>query len=902
MIFFEKPFFLLLLIPLVLYLAIRPWRGRFANVLQLLTDLLLVCALSGMSLCLPDKEGVLYILCDRSHSMPPGSEKVMEKQIGIISRQMKNPPGVISFAGSSQLESAPGRGGFSGFKGVLSTGHTSDLAGALDFTLKMIPRDTPGRILLISDGNWNGRSPESSFSTALMRRIKVDHLPLSRSSFDDFAISGISGPLSVAPGEYCSLVCRVYAPKAAAVKLRFRKNGGQWSTRSLRLRAGENRLFWRDRNDREGVSSYEFFLVPPPGDQVIENNSARHLLEIRGRGKILILTSSPSGNLSKLLTRARFEVETLQLPSQKLSPEMLSSCRAVILENVPASAIPPEINALMAELVRQGRMGLLMTGGASSMAVGGWYKTPVGEILPGALEKQHDIRRRRSAVMMALDRSGSMSVTVDGVTKMAMANLAAVESYRLLSPEDEFGLIAVDSSVHRVVPLGKKGKSTDCSQDIMSIESMGGGIFVDKALHECVEQLLRSKAPVRHVLLFADADDAEQPGDYKELLRRAVKAGITVSVVGLGKKDASDADLLREIAHLGKGKCYFSDNASELPRIFAEDTFVMVRASFNREKIRFRTTAELTAFPGAEEVNAPFEADGYNLCFAKEKSRVLLEAMDEEKSPIALTGYAGLGKTALLGIEVDGEYSGKFASHPHAGKIIAALTRYVVMPRKSTFNGCFVTQSMDSGVFKCEILLDPERRKMPFAGTPHLSLLITSDHGKLVTRSVMFRWKGPDCLLAESLIPPGGTVNAAVDFGGGEILALAPAVQSISAEFSRGSLRDIASLVRHTGGSVKSSFDNIGKEMEQQKSSYSCGPLLLALAILLLLLQVWLRRSGREMVLPSLRLPRFSQKSRKIEKPPARSAETAKKAAPERKESVPEPDGISAALKRAKKR
>ena len=252
--------------------------------------------------------------------------------------------------------------------------------------------------------------------------------------------------------------------------------------------------------------------------------------------------------------------------------------------------------------------------------------------------------------MMALDRSGSMSVTVDGVTKMAMANLAAVESYRLLSPEDEFGLIAVDSSVHRVVPLGKKGKSTDCSQDIMSIESMGGGIFVDKALHECVEQLLRSKAPVRHVLLFADADDAEQPGDYKELLRRAVKAGITVSVVGLGKKDASDADLLREIAHLGKGKCYFSDNASELPRIFAEDTFVMVRASFNREKIRFRTTAELTAFPGAEEVNAPFEADGYNLCFAKEKSRVLLEAMDEEKSPIALTGYAGLGKTSIFSI------------------------------------------------------------------------------------------------------------------------------------------------------------------------------------------------------------------------------------------------------------
>ena len=910
MIAFENPVFLLLLIPLGICLAMRPLPTRSGNILQLLIDLVLVCALSGMMLHLPGKEGCLYILCDRSLSMPQGAEKAMEKQINIILRQMKNPPGVISFAGSAHLESAPGKGDFNGFKGVMSNRNTSDLAGALDFALKMIPRDTPGRILLISDGNWNGPSPESAFSTALMRRIKVDHLPLSRSSFNDFAITDVSAPLSALPGEYCSIVCSVYAPRPAAVKLRFRKNNGPWSDRRVALRAGENRLFWRDRNDREGVSSYDFYLEPPPGDLVKENNSARHLLEVKGRGRILLLTSSPSGNLSKLLAGAGFDVESIQVPSQKLSPEMLGSYRAVILENLPASAVTPEVNALMAELVRKGRMGLLMTGGASSMAVGGWYKTPVGEILPGALEKQHDIRRRSSAVMVALDRSGSMSATVDGVTKMAMANLAAVESYNLLSSEDEFGLIAVDSSVHQVVPLGKKGTSAERANDIMAIESMGGGIFVDKALHECVRQLLRSKAPVRHLLLFADADDAEQPGDYKQLLKRAVKAGITVSVVGLGKSDASDAELLREIARLGKGKCYFSDNASELPRIFAEDTFVMVRASFNREKVRITATADLTALPGAENVRAVLEADGYNLSFAKEKSRVLLRAMDEEKTPIALTGYAGLGKTALLGIEVDGEYSGKFAVHPDAGKIIAALTRYVIMPRKNTFNGCFVTQSMESGVFKCEILLDPERRKMPFAGTPHLSLLITSGNGKLITQTKMFRWQGADRLTAESLIPSGGTVNAAVEFGGGEILPLAPAVQSVSAEFSRKSLRDIGGLIRRTGGTVKSSFDNIGKSMEHQKSQYDCRAFLLILAMLLLLLQVWMRRSGRE--LPQLSLlsfrffrERWHRKSlpakRKVNKSFPETAGS-REAPPAERVEGPEPDGMSAALKRAKRR
>ena len=906
MIQFENPVFLLLMIPVTLYLFLRPLPSRTGNVLQFLISLLLIFALSDLQVRLPDKEGVLFILCDRSLSMPPGADGKMEKEIRIISRNMKNSPGVISFAGNVHVESLPGEGDFHGFKSVLSRRNASDVGNALLNTLSLIPPDVPGRILLISDGNWNGTPPESAFAAAVMRKIKVDFLPFSRGGFNDFAITGISAPLSVAPGKYASIVCRIYAPCRASVKCRFRKNNGPWHERKLHLKAGENRFFWRDRSDREGVNCYEFFLEAPPGDEVVENNSARHLTEVRGTGKILLLTNSPSRNLSKLLAGGKFDVETIQVPSQRVSPETLGSYRAVILENVPASSITPETNALMAEMVRQGRMGVLMTGGRSSQAAGGWYKTPVGEILPGAMERQHDIRRHKAALMIALDRSGSMAAAIDGVTKMSMANLAAVESYKLLSPLDEFGLIAVDSSVHKVAPLREKGKAPELSGMIMSIESMGGGIFVDKALHESLRQLQHSKATVRHLLLFADADDAEQPGNYKEMLKRAVKAGITVSVVALGRKDAADARLLREIAELGKGKCYFVENSSELPRVFAEDTFVMVRTSFSREKVKCRASAELAALPGAENINIPFEADGYNLCFAKEKARVLLSAEDEDSTPIALTGFAGLGKCALLGIEVDGEYSGAFAGHPQSGTLLAALTRYVVMPRKSTYEDCFVTQNMAAGLFESEILLDPERRKMPFAGTPVLSLLVTHANGKVEPHAVPFRWQGPDVLKACYPVPPGATVNAAVEFGGNEILPLAPAVQSVSPEFSRESRSSIAPLVRQTGGVIKGSFDNISRTLERQERLFDAVPILLAAAVALLLLQVWMRRSGREIPRISIKFSRFKfpvftpsrmgtrvRGAEKQKETPASSG-----AMPEE----PEHEDISTALKRAKRR
>ena len=906
MIYFAHPVFLLLLIPLSLYLLIRHQASRSGTLLQFIISLLLILALSGLNVKLPDKEGVLFILCDRSLSMPPDADEKMEKQIEIISRQMKNAPGVISFAGNMLLESPPGQGNFSGLKSVLSYRNASDGGKALQNALSLIPKDTPGRILIISDGNWNGVPPESAFAAAVMRKIKVDFLPLSRGGFNDFAITGVSAPLTAAPGEYCSIVCRIYAPRAAELTCRIRKNNGLWHERKLALKAGENRFFWRDRSDREGVMSYDFLLETPPGDTVPENNRARHLTEIKGTGKILLLTRSPSGNLSKLLARGKFDVETLRVPSERISPETIGSYRAVIFENVPASSITPETNALIAEMVRQGRMGVLMTGGRSSLASGGWYKTPVGEILPGAMEKQHDIRRRNSAFMVALDRSGSMAAAIDGVPKMTMANLAAAESYKLLSERDEFGLIAVDSSVHQVAPLSVKGKSADPSGAIMAIESMGGGIFVDKALHESVRQLLHSKAPVRHLLLFADADDAEQPGNYREMLRRAAKAGITVSVVGLGKPEAADAGLLREIAQLGGGKCYFVENASELPRVFAEDTFVMVRASFSREKVKCRPAADLSALPGAEHIDLPFEADGYNICFAKEKSRILLTADDEDATPIVLTGFAGVGRCALLGIEVDGEYSGKFASHPQSGALIAALTRYVTMPRKNTYKDCFITQNMESGLFESEILLDPERRKLPFQGTPVLSLLVTYANGKVEPHTVPFRWQGTDALKAFYAVPPGATVNAAVEFSSHDILPLAPAIQSVSPEFSRESRSGITALVRQTGGVVRSSFDNIGSTIERQERVFCALPLLLAAAIGLLLLQVWMRRSGREFPTLSFKFPRLKGLDFTFVKPVAHPEKVKKQketpASSGVKPEEPEQEDISRALKRAKRR
>ena len=907
MICFEQPLWLLLLLPLWAWLAFRPFGSRTANVLQGLIFLVLTLALAGTGIRLPEKRGTLMILCDRSLSMPPGSGEKMLRTIREINgrRPAGSRLGVLAFAGESVLERAPAEGAFDGFASPPRNRDATDLAEALTQGLGQIPRGAPGRILLISDGRWNGLAPDDLFTAAAMRNIAVDFLPLKRENAADFAVTEISGPASAAPGEHYTLSCRIRAPFAAEVRCRIRRNKGPWQERVLALREGENRCFWRDRANRSGTAAYDVELLPPAKDTIPENNTARHFVRITGEERLLLVTDSVSGNLAKLLRNSGFHPDVL--PPERLTPELLGSCQALILENVPCSSVTPAVNRLAAELVRKGRLGVLMTGGMASFAVGGWFRSPLGEVLPAAMEKQHELRRNRSAVMVALDRSGSMAVSIDGVTKMSMANLAAVESFNLLSPEDEFGLTAVDSSVHEVVPFAPKKELGDAPGNILAIESMGGGIFVDKALHDGVEKLLRSKAPVRHLLLFADAADAEQPGDYRELLARSSKAGITVSVVGLGSEKDSDAGLLREIARLGGGRCYFSDRADELPRIFAEDTFVMVRNSFKKGKTRGRFTGAAAAAAGGEGLTGTMECGGFNLSFPKEKSTVLRSADDEDDAPLAIIGYAGLGRSAALNIEADGAYTGKFASDPRLPRLLAFLARYVSMPRGQNGADFLITSGMREGEFLAETALDPERKSDPFDTPPCLTLLILTPEGKVESRSAAFRWTGPDRLGARAAIPPGGIVTGAVEGCGNAPIPLPPAVRSISPEFTDGGDRDIVPLVRLTGGRVKGAFSDIWEHMPRKQEKRSCVNFLLGAGIVLILLQAALRRFGWELPAVTFRftLPRSKRTSPHRKFRAGRSPdipEEKETVPPERSAAEPEDEDFSAALKQAKRK
>ncbi|MDR0932684.1 MAG: VWA domain-containing protein [Victivallales bacterium] len=843
------PVALWLIFPLMMFLFIRPFCDSIVTVLRGLLYGVIVLALSGVMVHLPDRVGTLIVAIDRSSSMPEAAKNQSESFIRRIAGEQPSDSqlGVITFGAAPVIDKLPQSLVFDGLKSKEDNLDGSDLSGAIFLALQQIPLDSPGRILLLSDGLWTTSDPARAMAFAAARGVKVDILPLRRNVAHDLAITEIEAPLKVSPGEFYTLTCRIVSPDAQNGEFRVRRGNLAWETRKIKLRRGINSIAWRDRAGGPGVTDYTVEVIGENGekDERHENNRARRLIEIGGRKPILLLTNSPFGNLGRVLNDAGI-VNISRRPSpEELRPEKLANYAGVILENVPASSLGLDGMKLLAEMVKSGALGLMMTGGRDSFAGGGYFRSPIEEILPISMEQRKEMRKSLLALFVALDRSGSMTAPIGNLTKMDMANLATFEVFKLMMPGDEFGVIAVDSAVHTVIPLAPIEEISGGGNRILGIESMGGGIYTYSALRAATSELLKSSAKTRHLILFADASDAEEPGAYRELLKRTSQAGITVSVVALGQETDRDAEFLKDIAKLGNGMVYFSEHADELPRIFAQDTFLVARNTFVDEPIEGFYTNAIRSLTKVD-LGKTVEFGGYNLCYAKPGSEILIVGKGELSVPLAAIGQAGLGKVTVLAAEADGKYTGKFASDANAGTLLVALANGMIAPDLGD-GEYLVTQSLANGVHRVEIHLNPERERDPFTTLPVLNSVISRDDGTSESRQDTFVWAAPNRLEANIPLENSAVQLGTVSWPGKSPTVLSPVALIYSPEFQSEDadrFDRFCELAESTGGRVRLLPDGIWQELSARGRDFDLTPILSMIALCLLLLEVAERKFG----------------------------------------------------------
>ena len=437
-----------------------------------------------------------------------------------------------------------------------------------------------------------------------------------------------------------------------------------------------------------------------------------------------------------------------------------------------------------------------------------------------------------------------------------------------LKAKDKFAVFAVDSQPHEVVDLTRVEHADSFIDDILQIQSAGGGIYVYNGLVAATDVLMKAKdINVRHIVLFADAADAEQPGDYRELLKRATAVGVTVSVVGLGSQFDCDAEFLRDVAKRGNGMCYFNQDAHELPRIFIQDVFIMARNTFVEEK----TATDFTK--GVFEIspyryNEPFNVDGYNLCFLRPEAKVAVATKDDNNAPVVAYWQVGLGRVACFTGEVDGSFAGSFASWEKAGTLLTSLVQWSTgLGGNGPDNRILATQRLDNGVLRLKLHLDPERKVDPFNCRPEVSLIKSSDQTTLRQQQAVMKWDSADSLIFETELKGSETCLPTILLDGKVFQVMAPVKLPYSPEFrpvrENKNGENVIDFCRMTGGfelsDVADVWDNLPK-------SFSYVPLvkwLLLIAIIVFLMEIYERRTKQLFNFVVLRKERLSQKKEK---------------------------------------
>ena len=862
---FNSPVWLLLAVPMIASLWVWQMPTGLLKAMRIVIYLLILTALAGLSIRIPTRSGTVVILADRSQSMPADTTDRASEIIHTIKKEKgaEDDLVVIAFANQTATEMMAD-GEFQGFETAVGS-DASNYAEALELALSSIRQGRPGRILVVGDGRATGLNPRSTTARARARNIAVDYRLIERPTTNDLAIDRIDAPANVSPGESYMINAWVRSGAPRDVTYRLLRGNAVIAQGRRDIPAGLTRLTFRDTAIDPGNQAYHLQIDGGDEDPIPENNTAKTIVGIEGPRPILHLAGSDASGLDDLLRAGKLEVRSTDITQMDWSLENLSRYSALLLDNAPAEHFSDANMQTVSAWVQDTGAGLMMTGGKQSYGPGGYYKSPLEEIMPVSMELRREHRKLALAIVVVLDRSGSMGATVGGgKTKMDLANLASAEVLELLSPMDDFGVIAVDSSPHVIVPLAQVQNKNKTRSQILSIDSQGGGIFVYTGLRSAVSELAKSDKGTRHIILFTDAADSEEPGQYKKLLKEAGDAGITVSVIGLGKPTDPDADFIRDVAKRGNGRIFFTQKAEELPRLFAQDTFVVARSTF----IEDPTPASIQ--PGMLSLTSQrFALDrpvgGYNLTYLRPGATLGTVTTDEYEAPIAAWWHAGSGRTLAYTGEADGKFTGPIAGWPDLGDYLTSMARWTAGQDDTLPGGAMLTQEVRNGVAEVRLHLDPERTGNPFRTLPTTKVLRgRAGQGKMRVTDT-FEWVGPDTLGYN--LPLRGDETAIVTVEAGEsVVSLPPVTLPYSPEFAPVTEDSgealLQQLARATGGKQRDILGEIWGDLPKQARMIELSPYLLGAAILLLVFEVFERRSG---MLSTRRLQELQRRAREAE-------------------------------------
>ncbi len=677
---------LLLLLPLTVGVALlgprRPTRGRFWGGLTLRIVLLtlVILALAGIQIRTPAENLTAVFVLDISDSISP--EEQVRGEAYIQEALSRMPRGdraaIVVFGENALVEQLAGE--IRSLPDIASVPITTrtDIASALQLALALFPNEGAKRMVLLSDGRQNLGQALDQAELAAAHEIELTYVPLGGPGGEsEVLLESLEAPASVRQGQNFDLTVTIHSTAEASAELRVFGDGQLIHSQDVALASGANRLSVPVEAGASGFRRFSAQIIPDR-DTRLQNNQASAFTVVHGPPRALIVegptiglgqvpdgaaaTRNPAEAFTEALIAAEMQVTTI--PASEIPTDLttLSNYDAVILVDVPATALPPESMEALQVYVRDLGRGLLMTGGEQSFGAGGYLRTPIEESLPVYMDVRNKEQEANLALVLAVDKSGSMgrchcddpdlnqtyTRSESGQPKVDIAKEAIMRAAGALGEMDFLGVVAFDEAAKWAVKTQKLVDPNSLENAIGGIPAQGQ-TNLQSGVEAAYDSLLNVDAQRKHIILLTDGWVHETA-----LLRKAREMqdeGITLSVVAAG---GGSALYLEQLAQSGGGTYYPAADILRVPDFFLKETVTAVGRYIIEEPFYPLPGMSSPILSNLDPTTLP-PLYGYNGTTPKGTAR--LDLITPQGDPLLATWQYGLGRAAAWTSDVENRWA-----------------------------------------------------------------------------------------------------------------------------------------------------------------------------------------------------------------------------------------------------
>ena len=565
-----------------------------------------------------------------------------------------------------------------------NAGDTTNIAQAIETAWGIFPANANKRIVLITDGVETQGDAIHAGLRGKGFGVQIDTVPIYPNDDPEVMLERIDAPAQVKQGAPFNVEVLIHSNHEDVAEIRLFKNKFEVAKQEVRLEKGENRVVFTETVMESGTLTYDA-ICRTTKDTRYDNNRALGIVAVTGKPKVLLIdeNESQARYLARALEDAKIRVDVrngLGVPNELAD---LQNYELVIFSDVPANRLTQNQMELIRTYVQDLGGGFMMLGSENSFGLGGYYKTPIEEILPVRTDTEKKKETPSLAMVLVIDKSGSM-----GGIKIELAKEASRAAVELLGRRDKIGVVAFDGSPFWISEMHDASDKQYLSNQIGSITA-GGGTNLYPALEQAYFALTETTAKLKHVIVLSDGQS--QDGDWYGIASAMRADRITVSTVGIGS--GADMNLLGNLANWGGGREYFTQDPYNIPQIFAKETVTASKSAIIDEPFIPQYVKPTQVLIGIDLELAPFLL-GYVATQPSPTAEIFL--VSHRGDPLLASWQYGLGKSVAFTSDAKARWASDWLEWPGYGKFWAQLVRDTM--RKATLSNFQAEISQEKGV------------------------------------------------------------------------------------------------------------------------------------------------------------------------------------------------------------